>query len=196
MMPPQHAMSYPYIPPLSAAQMQYELGAMQQQQQQPASRYSSISSVPESSDEPAALTDGTGPVASSSSSSAAVAAAAAAAAGAAELASPSQQQMVRVPMQLPAQPPNAGLPPPGPPSSMKMLKSRLLPRKAHEKLHVWFNEHLSNPYPSKDEMMMLVGQAGLTETQVRQLSCWIVSFSQSARRSATGLPMHAAATRT
>jgi hypothetical protein len=57
-----------------------------------------------------------------------------------------------------------------------MMKSRLLPKKAQEKLHAWFNEHLSNPYPTKDEMMMLVGQAGLTETQV---SNW---FANARRR--------------
>eukprot|EP00698_Gefionella_okellyi_P006318 TRINITY_DN15695_c0_g1_i1.p1 TRINITY_DN15695_c0_g1~~TRINITY_DN15695_c0_g1_i1.p1 ORF type:complete len:481 (+),score=51.50 TRINITY_DN15695_c0_g1_i1:74-1516(+) len=53
-----------------------------------------------------------------------------------------------------------------PPSVRKADKNRLLPKQATEKLGQWFSEHLTNPYPNKDEMSMLVLHSGLNDIQV------------------------------
>jgi uncharacterized protein YacL (UPF0231 family) len=49
---------------------------------------------------------------------------------------------------------------------LQSMKSRLLPKPAQEALHTWFNDHLSNPYPSKDDVLQLMCQTSLTETQI------------------------------
>lgn len=51
-------------------------------------------------------------------------------------------------------------------SRHRSTQTRLLPKASVGIMHDWLNEHLHHPYPNKEEMMALVSETGLSETQV------------------------------
>jgi hypothetical protein len=51
-------------------------------------------------------------------------------------------------------------------NQVQTKKKRVLPKKATEGLSQWFYEHISDPYPSEEEKIMLAAGGGLTITQV------------------------------